>query len=488
MVVEISHSRDDTLIDSSHEIVELQDHHHYHNFPVVMNYSNCRDTSTCLREVSEEIRQSVNTHNSILNVTSDSDDSSDAEDDNIGNLFDEDFPHAPREFDRHPPTQTSRTNQQRQLACCVPAAPSNVLTDWLDSSTYSLNNVTESFVDVICFSESCGDIIHEVNTPFFLHDQVNDDVVAMLGCLENPTADELQAWAILHKPPMTQIAKRKVCKRSIHSRAAAIRRVRQERVGVDPAGLVRVRSMNDSLLSRSFQQEDEVSFHSAFGVSLFGDEDLDQLIGKGMEAIAIEEDIGYDSDPEFLAVAKESIASNHGQFSSALQTPQSAQVPKSKLDDELLSEVVEHTLNYTWSLIYHTDQKSTPVEVWMERGNILNEGNVIVEPKLMWREVYQGDLGIRKLSESYQNPNSVRLLHACRVVATFEKATYPLAHVDRSFLLRIITGEEFLFEASSTHERDAIMTRWKVVIARLATLAVMEDMVTMAQEFFTSRI
>jgi hypothetical protein len=458
---------EDTLIEphEAFEVLQTGDH---------SMMSNCRDTSTSPREVSDELRQSVNTHNSILDVTSDAEDS---DDDADGYLFD-DF-EVNESMDSPPPNSFKVVlPEKQQLACCAPAPAQtpNVLTDWIKSSSSSFQSVTETMAQVFCQSEACGDAIDEV--PFFMQHHAN--VLEVLGCLESPTADEMQAWSILHSKAPLFHKKRAPTKRSSRCRAARMVRVKQERAGMDPADLSKTKSMDDSLIARWHEaQEKDVSFQSAFGVSFFGDEDLDQVIGKGMEAIPAVEDDGYDSDPEYLPTNMPSTTKSNT-ISSPLLV-----VPDIMFNDELLTEMVEETLNYTWSLTYHTTAASTPVEVWMERGTILNMGTVIVEPKVMWREAFQGTLAKRKLSESSQHPWNVRLLNACRVIPLVDRTIYPLAHVRHSFVLKTCRHEEFVFEASSKTERDTIMTQWKVVIARLATLAVMEDMHTMAAEFFT---
>lgn len=475
MVIEIAYGRDDTLMEAQ-ESFEVLEGYTYIRQDYSFISNTCRDTSTSPREVSDDLRQSVNTHDSILNMNSDDEDSddnddNDGDDDDNNYLFDFQDP-MNQSIDDPPQT---KQQQQQQLVYCT-ALPSNPVTDWLESSKDSFKHVTESFVDVLCFSEPWGETNQQ---PYFLQDQVNLDLVAMLGCMENPTKDELQAWTTLQQriPP----TKKRACKRSIRSRAAAIRRIRQERTRLNPAGLVKVKSMDDSLYHGVHHQEQNLSIQSALGITFFGDEDLDQLIGNGMDAIAtVDDDIEYDSDPELLTDATNS-TNNCVPVTAA---PSAAVGPMCEHDDSVLSETVEHTLNYTCSLMNHTEQKSTPVELWLERGSILNGGHLIIEPKFMWREVFQGNLGIRKLNESCQKPFGFRMLNVCRILPFFDKRKYPLAHPHKCLLLRTCFQEEYLFEASTTEERDAIIARWKVVIARLATLAVTEDMKTMGEEFF----
>lgn len=129
------------------------------------------------------------------------------------------------------------------------------------------------------------------------------------------------------------------------------------------------------------------------------------------------------------------------------------------------------------------------VNVWIERGSILQLGDVVVEPCWMWREVFQPLLSTqRKLNLSTQKPYRLRLLNTLRIfpVTDLDRNLYPLARQSTSFLLKSCQSDEsYLFEARSPGERDEIMKRWKMVVARLASLAVMEDMHTMLKEFFT---
>jgi hypothetical protein len=57
-----------------------------------------------------------------------------------------------------------------------------------------------------------------------------------------------------------------------------------------------------------------------------------------------------------------------------------------------------------------------------------------------------------------------------------------------SLFLKTCRDEVFLFEASSPEEREQIIRHWKLVVARLASLAVIEDMESMVQEFFTPTV
>lgn len=123
---------------------------------------------------------------------------------------------------------------------------------------------------------------------------------------------------------------------------------------------------------------------------------------------------------------------------------------------------------------------------------MLKQGAVVVEPKFMWREVYQPALATqRRLSESSRKPIDIRVLNACRIVEAgddLDRTMYPMARSACSFFLKTCRDEVFLFEASTPEEKDQVVSQWKLVVARLASLAVVEDMEAMAKEFFTPAV
>jgi hypothetical protein len=53
-----------------------------------------------------------------------------------------------------------------------------------------------------------------------------------------------------------------------------------------------------------------------------------------------------------------------------------------------------------------------------------------------------------------------------------------------SFLIKTSDDEEYLFEAESQNKRDELVHSWKLVIARLASIAVIGDGEGMVGEFF----
>mmetsp|Transcript_22939 Transcript_22939/g.32325 ORF Transcript_22939/g.32325 Transcript_22939/m.32325 type:complete len:626 (+) Transcript_22939:91-1968(+) len=180
---------------------------------------------------------------------------------------------------------------------------------------------------------------------------------------------------------------------------------------------------------------------------------------------------------------------------------------------------VQEILNETWVLTWHPEvprnacdnlkdtregynefndisrttpnQNSSPrcVSLWFERGNRLRQSE-IVEPKLMWRDVYHPDLASRKKLNlsSTQCPYSVCLLSVCRIIETsvqeLDRKKYPLAKKSCSFIIRTCEDQEFLFQAQDENERDRIVYMWKLVVARLASQAVVGNGEGMLDEFF----
>lgn len=61
---------------------------------------------------------------------------------------------------------------------------------------------------------------------------------------------------------------------------------------------------------------------------------------------------------------------------------------------------------------------------------------------------------------------------------------YPFAKKSCSFLIRTCEDDEFLFETQSEKERDELVYLWKLVVARLASQAVVGDSDKMVGEFF----
>lgn len=159
----------------------------------------------------------------------------------------------------------------------------------------------------------------------------------------------------------------------------------------------------------------------------------------------------------------------------------------------------QETLNSTWTFTWHPNpqnvkdfgldsSKPVCVNIWIERGTALPNGHV-TEPTIMWRDAYQPNLQAKhQLNKSTQNPWTMRLLNTCRVAGctgSLDRAVYPMARRLNCFVLRTSQGNhEFLFETPCEDEVQNVCERWKVTIARFASLAVTEDIDTIEREFF----
>ena len=153
-----------------------------------------------------------------------------------------------------------------------------------------------------------------------------------------------------------------------------------------------------------------------------------------------------------------------------------------------------------WHPTVAEDQKSSRmpspryVQLWIDRGQRLanrsNRGgnNGLIEPQIVWRDSYQPDHQYgaserrnKSVSSMTKRPRSIALLSICRVIEIdrskkgIDRSKYPLARQSCSFLLRTCDKEEFVFEARTKAERDTVTRRLKMVISRLASLAITDN-------------
>jgi len=190
--------------------------------------------------------------------------------------------------------------------------------------------------------------------------------------------------------------------------------------------------------------------------------------------------------------------------------PKSKKANVKKIDCDIQANV-QNALNQSWTLTWHPpsgdgsskkkkkvpsgSRYSTPtvsprcIKLWFERGNRIRHNDVL-EPKLMWRDAYHPDLtSQRKLNIStIKGPQQICLLNICRIMEAnkLNRKKYPFAKKCCSFIIRTSEDEEFVFETASKQERDEIVYTWKLVVARLASQAVVGDGEGMVGEFFVS--
>jgi hypothetical protein len=134
----------------------------------------------------------------------------------------------------------------------------------------------------------------------------------------------------------------------------------------------------------------------------------------------------------------------------------------------------------------HTRFKGRPqaMKVWIERGQQLQAG--IIQPKLVWRPVQDYEEGSQRLGLSTPCLESVELLDISRVVEVnrIDRKLYPLAKGKSCFLLGSL-DRQMMFEASCESERDRIVHRMKLLVARFGSKVIVRDLSVM-DEFFTS--
>lgn len=157
-------------------------------------------------------------------------------------------------------------------------------------------------------------------------------------------------------------------------------------------------------------------------------------------------------------------------------------------------------MNSTWTLTWHPNpdnmkefsisHKPVCTNIWLERGTVVTNAGVVIEPAFMWRDAYQPNLSQRRqLNASTQKPWNMRLLNVCRITpcpasTPLDRSKYPFARQSSCFFLKSCKGQEFLLEAQSPEEATLIAHQWKMAVARFASLAVTEDVSGIANEFF----
>jgi hypothetical protein len=368
-------------------------------------------------------------------------------------------------------TDTDEPDEEEPKSCCAVADP--------NSSFFE--QVAEQLVESFCYPGSSDS--HSSSGNLMLMDFY--DFYDLLGCLSPPDSDEItNIWdavmtyyykmntASLESPPPRP--KRK----SLEDRGRTIHRLLSERAL--PRKLTGALSPTSV---RTLDLDDPPHFQRSRSLDEPQDKLLERAIGFGLDAIlpTTEEEDGYDSDiGDWLNAAPSAPVSPSTTYERTVHPP---------CDEQAAREMVSESLNLSWNLTWHaitgSDQQQQCCSFWLERGTLIHNNSVILEPCLMWRRAYteynRSARGAKNISLT--KPHSIRLLNLCRIIVTFDRSLCPMARPSRSFLIRTANGD-YIFEAASTEERDEIVCRWKLVVARFATLAVMEDMETISKEFF----
>jgi hypothetical protein len=155
--------------------------------------------------------------------------------------------------------------------------------------------------------------------------------------------------------------------------------------------------------------------------------------------------------------------------------------------------MIQEFMNQSFTLIYHPSSKgdragqgpSCPVamDAWLERGQILHE---LIQPKWYFRpksrKVYRkGSL------VNGQAVKSIELLDIARILElpVVDRKVYPFAKPFNTFAIRTVNGDDFCFEAQSTHECGLIVFSLKLAIARFGAMVVTSNP-QVYEEFFAS--
>ena len=484
------------------------------------SFGSARDTSHTERDVLETSRSAMHMHSSILDITEDCDE--DEEYAALDGSFL--FPEVSATADplnesldyRHPSAYQEVTSPaaHHQQHCCVPLPRTEMMTTTHDTSL--LDRMTERFVETLCFKGEKELKEQETLAWETTKRSVEYDILELLGCTSAPNEDEMeQVWAwsqsilncVMPVKALDHISlPPRPRRQSMRERASRLHRLRTERAmqgsskqqqqqqlfqspSPSPTSVLlqnRVRSMDDRIL--------QLSVLHPSGVSQLED-DLEKQIGYGMEPISNCEEIelGYDSDPEEFSFYENRLEPPVKLLvATPLLPPPPPAVRRSTVQQECISTTVQDSLNQTWTLTWHqANKRPVCINAWIERGTLVQSNNRMLEPNLMWREVYQADLPKRKLNPTSKKPFNVRLLNICRILeapATLDRAAYPTVRPSCSFLIRTSDDTEYIFQAATAEQRNQVVRRWKLCVARFATLAVLEDMPAITAEFFTPMV
>mmetsp|Transcript_12993 Transcript_12993/g.28093 ORF Transcript_12993/g.28093 Transcript_12993/m.28093 type:complete len:860 (+) Transcript_12993:317-2896(+) len=231
------------------------------------------------------------------------------------------------------------------------------------------------------------------------------------------------------------------------------------------------------------------------------------------------EDLCYDSDPGLVSMSRDRML----QFEESARDMSRGILGRRRRSDARYksspsSSMIQHTLNKTQTLLWHTLSDCTSggssssskncakacsprcVTIWMDRGLKVGDydENGLIEPIIQWRNCYQPlDLGggtrsSKAVASMAKTSNSIDMLSVSRIIECdrlrngMDRSKYPFAKSSCSFIIKTNDKGDFLFQASNMEERDDIVCKWKLVIARLASLAITNDGNALFREFFRS--
>jgi hypothetical protein len=336
MQVEVRHEESfRSLPDEDVQVVLLEEQDYSRNNANASMLSMGRDTSNTCRDVSlDNTRQTVNTHDSILDLTKDEEE--DDEDDDYWNRHDgilfDDLQTLSRE-------DYSTYDEDDDESSPIPTEPTSLL------SKFTFDHVTDSFVDSLCpvvmmsscstsrFQTPCASTTRTTLCVPQQRVQISMDVWKLLGCNAAPDDAELESiWSLRTSP--VEKAPGKPVRTHMTNRLQRIHRLRMARMsgptrhGITLAG--------PHVMERSYTMNDH--------------HPLAEVIGKGMDPILPEQEDGYDSDPEIggstvMAATTPRFPSSH----SPLLDQEEGEPTDLEEQDRMIQETVQvrHTIRYS---------------------------------------------------------------------------------------------------------------------------------------------
>jgi hypothetical protein len=479
MLLQVEHGYNESTLDSIFE----DDFDYARDSSMQSCKYNHRDTSTTARDALEDLRQN---HTSILNVSSDGEESDDDEEASQCSFLFEELNEPPRlDDDERDPVQGKRV-----ISCCSSTRPhESSIKTWIDTSSNSIRNVTESIAKSLCTGviayETCSSLVPNISMSKERNVQrhMENEIYAVLGCPIHYEDEENEYWT---SPLLCFLSSGVKPDNKLQSRVQRIHKCRKGKIASNVLRMVK--SFDNSTLNETITST-EASFYTK--ISTWYPED-ENLIGQGLEPIPTFEDLdGYDSDHnEFISIREQDENRRHN----SLRHLSFDLIGLAVSSGDFIT-AVQDSLNRKTSLTWHPTSENfsclgtkekvkldpVAVDFWFERGHLLHNGQTVLEPQFMWRKCLTA-------TSAMILPFQMRLLNVSRfwTVDRMDRKKYPFARTSQSFIIRMISGDEFLFEAESEIERDIIMQRCKLVVARLATLAIIEDFYAMQIEFFST--
>ena len=134
------------------------------------------------------------------------------------------------------------------------------------------------------------------------------------------------------------------------------------------------------------------------------------------------------------------------------------------------------SMNVTKNLILHQPQERNKttippmkIKMWIERGAILQ--NTVIEPSVMWNFTNHMNM------KSVNKPFCIPLMDINRItsVLTIDREVFPFAKTKLSFIVTSSSHGRYLFEARSEKEKNIVVRNLKLIIARLASQAFLNN-------------